>query len=272
MKTLWLFRIAYLTTFMVSCLTSVQAQQSPVMDTGVVKAGPNSDGADYRYLSLAVPQKDRAWEFEYNLCNLRERNMAFYWEDVGYGMNPADPLPAGLCATYERSGAGRKFEHETKLVFNGGNQSPPAYLPCDGESGCSFKASGLKYTVASLRAFVTKHVEDKLQPNRQTSLVSPLRVVVHAFQQGSGSKEVEVEWAGSGVRFVAFFPGSKLGKDELKQVINPKIGTFEFDTFPADRGQAHVEALAVPLFDTTICASAGNASGGVRMLICVGLM
>src|ERR1019366_3168623 len=41
----------------------------------------------------------------------------------------------------------------------------------------------------------------------------------------------------SGVRFVAFFPGSKLGKDELKQVINPKIGTFEFDTFPAFKDQ-----------------------------------
>jgi len=233
MRTLWLFRIAYVTTLLVSTCPSVEAQQSPEMDTGIAKAGPNSDAADYRYLSLAALQKDGAYDFEYNLCNLRERNMAFYWEDVGFGMDPSDPLPAGLCATFERSGSGRKLEPKTTLIFSGGPQSPPAYLPCEG-SGCSFRVSGLRYMMASLRAFITKHVELPLQPNRPTSVVVPLRVVVRAFHQSSGAKEVQVEWAGSGVKFVTFFPDSKLGRDELKQLINPKIGgRFDFDTFPA---------------------------------------
>jgi hypothetical protein len=204
------------------------------MDTGVVKAGPKADEADYRYLSLAALQKDGGYDFEYNLCNLHELKMGFYWKDVGFGMNPSDPLPAGLCATFELSGAGRKFEPKTTLKFDDGPQFPPAYLPCEGESGCSFRARGLQYYFASLKAFITKHVDNPIQSSPRPSVVSPLRVVVRTFHQGSGAKEVQVEWAGSGVKFVTFFPDSKLGRDELKQLINPKIGNrFDFDTFPA---------------------------------------
>jgi len=199
--------------------------------------GPNSDEADYRYLSLATLRASGAYDFEYNLCNLRERKMAFYWEDVGFGMDVSDPLPSGLCATYERTGTGRKLEPKTTLKFSPGSQSPPAYLPCEGESECVSKSSPLQSVVASLRAFVIRHLDGPPQPNRPTSVVSPLRVVVRSSDQG-GAKEVQVDWAGTGVKFVAYFANSKLGADELKQLINPKSGNIEFETFPAFDGKS----------------------------------
>jgi hypothetical protein len=234
MRTLWLFRIVYVTTVLMStCPISVWAQQSPEKDAGIAMTGPNSGEADYRYLSLATLRASGGpYDFEYNLCNLREKKMAFYWEDVGFGMDVSDPLPSGLCATYERTGTGRKLEPKTTLKFSPGSQSPPAYLPCDGENECVSKSSPLQSLVVSLRAFVIKHLDGAPQPNRPTSVVLPLRVVVRSSDQG-GAKEVQVDWAGTGVKFVAYFANSEFGADELKQLINPKIGRFEFETFPA---------------------------------------
>ena len=74
MRTLSLLRIAYVTTVLMSiCPNSVWAQQSPDKDRGIVMTGPNSDEADYRYLSLATLRASGAYDFEYNLCNLRAR-------------------------------------------------------------------------------------------------------------------------------------------------------------------------------------------------------
>jgi hypothetical protein len=235
---LWLLQMAYFTmVLMMSAYPAcIWAQQSPEQDT-VVMTGPNSDEADYRYLSLSALRANGSYDFEYNLCNLRQSKMAFYWEEVGFGMDVSDPLPSGLCAIYERMGNGRKLEPKTTLRFSSGPQSPPAYLPCEGGSECSSKASSLQSIVASLKAFISKHRDGAPDPNRPTSVVSPLRVVVRCSDQ-SGAKEVQVDWAGSGVKFVAFFADSRLGPDELKLLINPKIGHFEFETFPAFRGKS----------------------------------
>jgi hypothetical protein len=216
-----------------TCLTLAEAQEPPVMDTGVVRAGPNSNEADYRYLSLATPRTNNGYDFDYNLCNLRPANMAFYWKDVGFGMDFADPLPSGLCATYELVGIGHTFKAKTTLKFSSGVQSPPAYLPCEGGTECTSKAGSPLSLTAELKAYVIKHLRDEEEPNRPTSVVLPLRVVVRVAGSGD-TKEVRVDWAGTGVKFVGFFAESKLGPEQLKQFISPKVGgRFEFDTFPA---------------------------------------
>lgn len=239
------------------CANSVAAQQAPLMNTGTATAGPNSTDADYRYLSLVAPRTSGVYDFSYNLCNLRQSSMAFYWEEVGFGMDVSHPLPAGLCATYERSDSGFKLEPKTTLRFSGGSQSPPAYLPCEAETDCNVKRAPLQSIITSLTSFVTKHLEEAPQPRGPTSVVSPLRVVVRVSDQG-GPKEVQVDWAGSGVRFVVFFPGSKLGPGELKRLIVPKTGgRFEFETFPAF--ESHSELLLTGSSTSAFTISPGDS-------------
>jgi hypothetical protein len=263
--------IACATTVLIStCLISAKAQQSPVMDTGVASTGPNSNQADYRYLSMATPRASSLYDFSYNLCNLRQRNMAFYWVDVGFGMDVSDPLPAGLCATYDRVGSGRKLKSKTTLKFSSGSQSPPAYLPCEGESECASNAAPLQSIFASFRGFIMKRLEGVPETNRPTSVVSPLRVVVRVTSQGD-TRELRVDWAGSGVKFVAYFPDSKLEPGELKRLLITKIGgRFDFDTFPAFKSNSNLLLAGDSRAALTVSPGDAVQSGTIVFLISKG--
>ena len=250
-----------------ACPMVAKVQQPPVMHTGVLSVGPNSDQADYRYLSMATPSASGLYDFSYNLCNLRKRNMAFDWVDVGFGMDVSEPLPAGLCATYDRVGSGPTLKPKTTLTFSSGSQSPPAYLPCEGESGCDSNAARPNSIFAAFSGFIMKRLEGKPETNGRTSVASPLRVQVRITSQGDHS-EVRVDWAGNGVTFVAYFPDSKLQPEELKRLLPTKLGgRFDFDTFPAFKSDSKLLLAGATNAALTVSPGETVQSGRIVFLI-----
>lgn len=225
-------RLAGVTAMLLLCGVRVNSQEPPALVTG-----PSADiQSDYRHLSLAVPRQQadglRYVQFRYDLCSQRDRNLAFIWEDVGFGMDFPDPLPAGMCATYELSGGGYRLEEQTNLRFSAGSQRVRALLPCEGERGCTPQNPSLiGQATAQLTAYWRRRSGTVDKP---TDVVAPLRVVVASSNAPGGRTIVRVDWAGPAIKFVGEFEDWKVDADRLRsEIVASGGGTFQFDTFPS---------------------------------------
>jgi hypothetical protein len=225
---------AVMASFCVVCFGTSQQLPDPL-------TGPGVDGADYAYLSMVTARKGQngpIYDLRYDLCNRRTRKMAFVWEDVGFGMDDTAPLPAGLCASYELVGLGYKLKTVAPIRFSSGSRPATAYLPCAEKTGCDAESSsGLATLTATLTTVVSKILpaEKPGETNRPVSVLSPLHVIVRATRGQDGRVHAfRIDWTGTGITFLAYFPNGKLSVDDLKQMIGKTTGgKFEFVTFPS---------------------------------------